>query len=46
MSRIETIGNATLYLGDCLEVMAGDSMVIEARDMGDGIFKSGFEVWP
>ena len=21
--RIETIGNATLYLGDCLEVMAG-----------------------
>ena len=23
MSRIETIGNATLYLGDCLEVMAG-----------------------
>lgn len=25
---------------------AGDSMVIEARDMGDGIFKSGFEVWP
>ena len=22
MSRIETIGNATLYLGDCLEVMA------------------------
>ena len=25
---------------------AGDSMVIEARDMGDAIFKSGFEVWP
>ena len=25
---------------------AGDSMVIEARDLGDGIFKSGFEVWP
>lgn len=25
---------------------AGDSMVIEARDMGDGIFKSGFEIWP
>ena len=24
----------------------GDLMVIEARDMGDGIFKSGFEVWP
>ncbi len=24
----------------------GDSMVIEARDMGDGIFKSGFEIWP
>lgn len=24
----------------------GDSMVIEARDMGDGIFKNGFEVWP
>ena len=23
MSRIETIGNATLYLSDCLEVMAG-----------------------
>lgn len=22
MSRIEIIGNATLYLGDCLEVMA------------------------
>ena len=25
---------------------AGDSMVIESRDMGDAIFKSGFEVWP
>ena len=25
---------------------AGDSMVIEARDMGDAIFKSGFEIWP
>lgn len=25
---------------------AGDSMVIEARDIGDGIFKSGFEIWP
>lgn len=24
----------------------GDLMVIEARDMGDAIFKSGFEVWP
>lgn len=24
----------------------GDSMVIEARDMGDGIFKGDFEVWP
>ena len=24
----------------------GDSMVIEARDMGDAIFKSGFEIWP
>lgn len=21
--RVETIGNATLYLGDCIEVMAG-----------------------
>ena len=32
----------------CLTSFAhtGDSMVIEARDMGDGIFKSGFEVWP
>jgi len=25
---------------------AGDSMVIEARDMRDAIFKSGFEIWP
>ena len=25
---------------------AGDSMVVEARDMGDGIFKNGFEVYP
>lgn len=25
---------------------AGDSMVIEARDMGDGIFHGDFEVWP
>jgi len=25
---------------------AGDSMAIEARDMGGGIFKSGFEQWP
>ena len=32
----------------CLTSFAhtGDSMVIVARDMGDGIFKSGFEVWP
>jgi len=32
----------------CLTSFAhtGDSMVIEARDMGDAIFKSGFEVWP
>lgn len=25
---------------------AGDSMVIEARDMVDGIFHGDFEVWP
>ena len=25
---------------------AGDSMVIVAHDMGDAIFKSGFEIWP
>ena len=32
----------------CLTSFAhtGDSMLIEARDMGDAIFKSGFEVWP
>ena len=32
----------------CLTSFAhtGDSMVIEARDMGDAIFKSGFEIWP
>ena len=32
----------------CLPSFAhtGDSMVIVAHDMGDAIFKSGFEVWP
>lgn len=36
--RIETIGNATLYLGDCLEVMAGlpDASALRTRSGNAG----------
>ena len=32
----------------CLTAMThtGDRTVIEARDLGDGIFRGDFEVWP